>query len=209
MPSFFTKLLSPSPSLPSKNPYAHPTHPSNPTTALQPPPSTSASRTFSPQTTQPQPQSRPQTQTGTSNWNDIPDDMFSPTPPRRSPRPASPLGEPLNYLAEARQVLGRDPVTGRASPYQSHPPPSSQHQHQHQHQHQEQEREKTSDETSMYRTTTSARIRAGLPSSGTKYDIYVQEMKARKGGRWRAPGEGFYAPEREVGEYYGGGGQGR
>jgi hypothetical protein len=43
-------------------------------------------------------------------------------------------------------------------------------------------------------------MRAGLPSSGTKYDIYVQEMKAKGGGRG---GEGFYAPGRE-GEGYGG-----
>ena len=38
--------------------------------------------------------------------------------------------------------------------------------------------------------------------AGTKYDLFVKEMKARKGGRWRAPEEGYYAPEREIGEFY-------
>lgn len=208
MPSLWSKLVSSSSSSPNlapphsstspshkKNPYAHPSHPSNPSTSYPAPPSLTVSRTFSPSPS-PSPlasQAAPQPQ----NWNDIPDDMFSSTSRPRSSRrahstpapasairPASPRAAP-DYLAEAREASGRDRVTGRrVSPS---PSPSS---------------ASASTSTSVYHQTNQERMADGHPSSGTKYDLFVQEMKARKGGRWRAPEGGFYAPARGEGRGY-------
>ena len=50
------------------------------------------------------------------------------------------------------------------------------------------------EETSVYAETNGGRMERGERSSGTKYDYFVKEMKARKEGRWRAPEGGFYAP---------------
>ncbi|KAK7188067.1 hypothetical protein PSPO01_05761 [Paraphaeosphaeria sporulosa] len=101
----------------------------------------------------------------------------------QAPRPMSPR-DPHDYLAEARIASGKDPVTGHASP---------------------QNGGQTSAEgnperraKSVYQETSEGRSK----TPGTKYDLYVKEMKARKAGRWRAPDGGFYAPERRLGEFY-------
>jgi hypothetical protein len=101
----------------------------------------------------------------------------------KMPRPASPR-EPYDYLAEAREASGRDVVTGQPRNQIG--------------EHTRGEREERRDGRSVYQESSSGRSQ----THGTKYDLFVQEIKARKGGRWRAPGEGFYAPERRLGEFY-------
>jgi hypothetical protein len=113
--------------------------------------------------------------------------VFS-TSPRQAfrpeiPPPASPH-DPYDYLAEAREASGRDAVTGQ---------PRNQNR-----EHTRSEREEQREERSVYQESSSSRSK----THGTKYDLFVQEMKARKGGRWRAPDVGFYAPERRLGEFY-------
>ncbi|KAF2739042.1 hypothetical protein EJ04DRAFT_549554 [Polyplosphaeria fusca] len=105
-----------------------------------------------------------------------------PTFPRRSsaPRPASPRTSP-DFLAEAREAVGRDRITGR------HLVPRAPEQ--------------------------AARRGRSVPGerarSGTKYDVFVQEMQERRVGNAREPVGGWYAPApRVVGEFYAPGGGG-
>ena len=52
---------------------------------------------------------------------------------------------------------------------------------------------------SVYTETSEGRSR----TSGTRYDLFVREMRGRKEGAWTPPAEGFYAPPgRRVEEFY-------
>ncbi|KAF9739564.1 hypothetical protein PMIN03_008986 [Paraphaeosphaeria minitans] len=96
--------------------------------------------------------------------------------------------DPRDYLAGARDALARD-----ASPDPDPDPARSQN------------RvptgiaENTEREgRSVHQEASEARPNA----QGTKYDLFVREMQARKAGQWSAPVGGFYAPERQLGEFY-------
>lgn len=116
-----------------------------------------------------------------------------PKPPAQHLRPASPR-ESHNFLPEARLLINRDPVTGRAmqsanrAQVNSSTPGST-----------------SSAEPSAYLT----RALQLPPTSGKKYDIVTyHERKAREEQdrvRRARGGVEFYAPERQVGEFYGGG----
>lgn len=108
----------------------------------------------------------------------------SQTSRNQRPHLASPR-EQHDFLAEAREASGRDRITGQRRHQIGHASNG--------------EREERRTEQSVYQETNEE---DRLRTRGTKYDLFVQEMKARKEGRWRAPDGGFYAPERQLGEYY-------
>ena len=133
-------------------------------------------------------------------------------PPVRS---ASPRGS-FDYLAEAREAVGRDPVTGRAGASQSAAGRAGG----------VAERDFVVAEGSraaasgsgsggtrtgagpvlegpIDRTSAYGNRNEGVTRThGTQYDLFVQQMKDRKMGVWREPEGGFYAPERRLGEFY-------
>lgn len=158
MPSLLNKLLSSTTASGKKpNPYTDPHHPNHPSTSQPAPTSTNAGHAFSISQLQAW---RPQTARLTA------------------PR------EPHNYLAEAREASGKDPVTGQPRPQNGGQTRVEE----------QQER----GERSVYQEASEGRSN----THGTRYDLFVQEMKARKVGWWRAPDGGFYAPERRLGEFY-------
>jgi hypothetical protein len=134
--------------------------------------------------------------------------LSRPQPP--PPRPASPRGS-FDYLAEARAAVGRDPVTARRLADQNQPPGGI-----------------TSGIGIAESSRSSGFVREGTitvgggggggvdeisafnnrnngvkKTYGTKYDLFVQQMKDKQKGVWREPRDGFYAPERRLGEFYG------
>jgi hypothetical protein len=134
------------------------------------------------------------------------DNSFPPRP--TTAEPASPRGS-FDYLAEARQAVGRDPVTGRHlhaastpelhfdSPTYQRPPVRA-----------------VGGESSWTGATEVARSRGEISAfnsrnngvritSGTRYDLFVQEMKDRKMGGYRPPEGGYYAPPpKQATEFY-------
>lgn len=128
---------------------------------------------------------------------------FKVEPPQR-PRSASPRAS-VDYLAEARQASGRDPVTGKRVAARAADPRGS---------------VVAGASSGGGRGTAGGGAGAGAAGSvdqtsayadrnrnvkraqGTKYDLFVQEMKERERGAWREPDRGFYAPERRLGEFY-------
>jgi hypothetical protein len=141
-----------------------------------------------------------------------------PAPQPAPPQSASPRGS-FDYLAEAREALGRDPVTGRPLPSQSAsgaaepstrravPAPVAEGSH---------AAGGTASGTrgpgvgvvvaqgrSVDASSAFGQRNEGVTRThGTKYDLFVQQMKEREKGGWRDPVEGYFAPERRVGEFY-------
>jgi hypothetical protein len=135
---------------------------------------------------------------------------FTPQPPPL--QPASPRGS-FDLLAEARVAGGRNPITGRR--VASHSAAAS-------------DRDVavaegshiagsiarpgvasgsggagaipqgSVDKTSAYGNRNEGVTR----THGSKYDMFVQQLRERKMGVWREPEGGFYAPERRLGEFY-------
>lgn len=120
-----------------------------------------------------------------------------PQPPSQR---SSPRGS-IDYLAEARQASGRNPITGKIVPQQP-----------------QAWRQREVDASRVGGDDVSRgpsgivvgveRREGGEPPStqnaqrGTRYDAFVQEMSDRKRGAWKEPEGGYYAPERRVGEFY-------
>lgn len=173
MPSVFKKIFHTSYPGGKHNPYADPEHPSNPNYYASPS-SIPASHNFKPQ--------------------------------QLPPRPASPR-DSHDYLAEARQAVGRDPVTGKrisgrssarskSAPGANRAPAAAR---------------SVQNETgapggpggSRRNVVASTERNEGDAGQiGTRYDMFVQEMRGRERGGWREPEGGYYAPERRVGEFY-------
>ncbi|KAF2248766.1 hypothetical protein BU26DRAFT_518981 [Trematosphaeria pertusa] len=140
-----------------------------------------------------------------------------PTTPATKPtpapgRPASPRGS-HDYLAEARAVVGRDPVTGKRLRDRS------------------QMGSRGGVDVSGYggdgagagtangegaggsgrrageggeKSGVGERNEGAQKAMGMRYDLLVQEMleSKRKREAWKDPEQGYYAPERRVGEFY-------
>ncbi|KAH7398279.1 hypothetical protein BKA66DRAFT_452759 [Pyrenochaeta sp. MPI-SDFR-AT-0127] len=127
----------------------------------------------------------------------------SQSPQANQLRPVSPRGA-SDLLAEARQVAGRDPVTGRlradlVSQTASERSLSN-------------ERNPLADLRQVEkeeRTAYQNRAVASKQTTGNKYELYVQEALAKREeeARVRAARGGieYYAPERRLEEYYSGG----
>ncbi|PSN62092.1 hypothetical protein BS50DRAFT_577951 [Corynespora cassiicola Philippines] len=127
-------------------------------------------------------------------------------------RPASPRGS-FDYLAEARTAVGRDPVTGKRIQHQRSHNELAQRRRV-----QEQERAQTQTQSRSLSAVAEGSRRGGNGEDrsafadrnegvrrtlGTRYDLFVQEMKERRLGGIREPSGGYYAPERRVEEFYG------
>ncbi|KAF1846731.1 uncharacterized protein K460DRAFT_129195 [Cucurbitaria berberidis CBS 394.84] len=112
-------------------------------------------------------------------------------------RPASPRGS-SDLLAEARQVAGRDPVTGRRRADMVGPTASERASLAELRQVDEEER-----------TAYQDRAAASKQTTGSNYDLFVQEaIKKREveaSIRAARGGIEYYAPERRVEEFYAGG----
>ncbi|KAF2121472.1 hypothetical protein BDV96DRAFT_214018 [Lophiotrema nucula] len=167
MKTKFKKILHPSASTSKskKNPYTNPNHPNhNPQAAPITWTENSAFRSHS------QPPATPSTQRG---------------------RPASPRGS-YDFLAEAREAVGRDRVTGRRH-VQGQSATSL-----------NAGLEEAEEEERESRTAYQERNHGVRQRSGTRYDLFVQEMKERKEGGMREPTGGYYAPPpvRPIGEFY-------
>ncbi|CAO2654757.1 Nn.00g114900.m01.CDS01 [Neocucurbitaria sp. VM-36] len=119
------------------------------------------------------------------------------------PRQASPRGS-SDFLAEARQLAGRDPVTGRRRPDVGGRTAS--------------ERSFSSERNSLAelrqveeeeRTAYQSRAAASKQTTGSRYELFVQESRKRREAedRIRAARGGleYYAPERQLEEFYSGG----
>ncbi|KAF2682114.1 hypothetical protein K458DRAFT_420051 [Lentithecium fluviatile CBS 122367] len=162
---------------------------------------------FTPSANKPNPYANPHHPTNVASSSATKASRPMPPPPPS----ASPRGS-FDYLAEAREAAGRDPVTARrvapraitafsgptagATVESSRQPLTS---------------SSTTrpadmalgtagnaDQTSAY-----ASRNAGVKKTlGTKYDLFVQQVKDLEKGGWREPQEGFYAPERKLGEFY-------
>lgn len=176
MPSFFKR---------KPNPYSNPHHPSH-----NPIPKNLSANTTTASTAAPRAQSQP----------------FIP------PRPASPRGS-SDFLAEARRLAGRDPVTGRVRPSEtamepnqsSNSPPN-----------QNQTRGIAGGRSAnTTRPTANTEMSAFLNRSsqspqntGNRYDLFSRECQAQQeyDERVRAARGGveYYAPERQVSEFYSG-----
>lgn len=106
--------------------------------------------------------------------------------PRPTALPASPRGS-FDFLAEAREAVGRDRVTGRRVVHVE-------------------QRERAVEDDGTEERERSAFVTTNLnarPRSGTRYDLFVQEMKDRREGGARDPVEGYYAPApKQATEYY-------
>ncbi|KAF1945218.1 hypothetical protein EJ02DRAFT_419747 [Clathrospora elynae] len=108
-------------------------------------------------------------------------------------RPAS----PPDLLAEARQLAGRDPVTGKRHAYMIAQTASERQQHL------AEVRQSATDERTAYRD----RAAKTQQTPGQRYDLFVQEMVAKRDGdavalRAVRGGAEYYAPERRVEEFY-------
>jgi hypothetical protein len=117
----------------------------------------------------------------------VPQKATSPPPPLRSVPPTI----SANLLAEARQVANRDPITGRA--LASTPDDTV----------------AAWAQTTIVRAEQSAYMKRASQiqqTSGSRYDILSgREIRAREEAMWVTGKGEFYAPERMVGEFYGGG----
>ncbi|KAF2188308.1 hypothetical protein K469DRAFT_685031 [Zopfia rhizophila CBS 207.26] len=92
--------------------------------------------------------------------------------------PASPRGS-RDYLAEAREAVGRDRVTGK---------------------------KKAAVSSSAHGESSDSKVRnvrgGGGARNGTRYDLFVQEMKERKAGNYAQPTEYYAPPAKPMTEYY-------
>lgn len=118
-----------------------------------------------------------------------------------APQPsASPRGS-IDYLAEARLAVNRDPVTGRRIP-QSQPnlPQSSR---------QAQAQSSATERGAVEQTAYQSRASQIPPNMGTRYDLFTKEerqrMEREEKIRIARGGQEYYAPERRIGEFYAGG----
>jgi hypothetical protein len=118
-----------------------------------------------------------------------------PNPPLRSVFPRT----SHDYLAEARQVANRDPVTGRPLPHPVIPQSSSDASQQPAN---TAERSRANAELSAYLS----RASRTPPTTGTRYDLFSSEERKRiereEQIRIARGGVEFYAPERRVEEFY-------
>lgn len=120
-----------------------------------------------------------------------------------TPQPsASPRGS-IDYLAEARMAINRDPVTGKRM---SQPQPDL---HQSSRQPQAQPQTSAAGQSAADPTAYQSRASQIPPNMGTRYDLFSGEERARMEReekiRIARGGKEYYAPERRIGEFYAGG----
>ncbi|KAF2265775.1 hypothetical protein CC78DRAFT_615618 [Lojkania enalia] len=158
-----------------KNPYINPHHPNhNPAPA---PPTTTTATAFRPR---------------------------SPARPSASPRGSS------DFLAEAREAVGRDRITGRRLVHstpspgpRSHSLPPGQIISRGRTLQTDQDPFADPQAEEGETSTFSMRNQGVRAKSGTRYDLFVREMKERREGAVREPTGGYYAPKpRQLTEFY-------
>ncbi|KAH7395035.1 hypothetical protein DE146DRAFT_68153 [Phaeosphaeria sp. MPI-PUGE-AT-0046c] len=128
----------------------------------------------------------------------LPQKAITDSQPGDSLRPASPRGS-VDYLAEARLAINRNPVTGKAlsqpnMPQSSRKAPT-----------QSSATERGAVEPSAY----VSRASQSPQTMGTRYDLFTTEerkrMEREEKIRIARGGQEYYAPERRIGEFYAGG----
>lgn len=128
----------------------------------------------------------------------VPQNGASGSQPSEPIRPASPRGS-IDYLAEARMAVNRDPVTGKVLSQPNIPPSSMQ----------PQGHSSAAGSGTAERSAYASRASQSPQTMGTRYDLFTMEerkrMEREEKIRIARGGQEYYAPERRIGEFYAGG----
>ncbi|OAL03942.1 hypothetical protein IQ06DRAFT_291576 [Phaeosphaeriaceae sp. SRC1lsM3a] len=129
----------------------------------------------------------------------LPQKTVTNSQPNEELRPASPR-DSVDYLAEARLAVNRDPVTGKTLSQSSMPQSSGR---------QEQAQSSAAGRGAAEPSAYASRASQSPQTMGTRYDLFTMEerkrMEREEKIRIARGGQEFYAPERRIGEFYAGG----